>query len=159
MPAALLPVLLRYALPALAVVGLLWGAIAHLDNDRDTRKALGKLRSEADNVTLAIEHATGEKAEWSTVPGQIIALGEANRALKTSIADQNRAIDDMAREAVRLKARAKELKAIADKAQAQRKSALARLSDLSITPGTRSDCMTLLREAEEALNLVREAGI
>ena len=31
--------------------------------------------------------------------------------------------------------------------------------DMTITPGTREDCMTLLREAEEALDLVREAGL
>lgn len=159
MPANLIPILLRYVLPALAIVGLLWAVVAHFDNDSDTRDALAKIRSEAATVTMAVEHATGEQAEWATAPGQIIALGEANRALKTSVAEQNRAIDDMAREAVRLKARAKELKAIADKAQAQRKSALTRLSDLTITPGTRSDCITLLREAEEALNLVRSAGV
>lgn len=117
------------------------------------------LAGQADKVVLAISHATGQPADWSTAPGQIVALGEGIRARDDAIAASNQRIDDMAREAVRLRAKAAELKRIADKAAAQRASALKRLSDMSITPGTRSDCMTLLKEAEDALDLVREAGI
>lgn len=96
---------------------------------------------------------------WENVPGQVVALGEDKRALEAAISTQNATIEDMAREAVRLRARADELKAIADRAQAQRQAALARLSDMAITPGTRDDCMQLLREAEAALDLVYEAGL
>lgn len=110
---------------------------------------LASLRIAADNPGLKMKDA----------PGQAIALGESIRALKVSIAQQNASIDQMAREAVRLRANAARLREIADKAQAQRQSALRKLSNLSITPGTRDDCMQLLRESEEALDIAREAGV
>lgn len=119
-----------------------------------------KLDKQADRVVVALRQASDNpKADWETAPGQIVALGESNKSLKSEIEANNRAIDDMAREAVRLRARATELQQIAAKAEAQRRAAYARLSDMAITPGTRNDCMQLLREAEEALDLVREAGI
>lgn len=126
----------------------------------DWRDKFDALTEQAAGVLVATRVASGNDAlKWESVPGQVIALGEANRDLKASLAEQNRTIDEMAREAVRLRARADELRAIADRAQAQRQAALARLSDMAITPGTRDDCMQLLREAEEALDLVREAGL
>lgn len=114
---------------------------------------------QAGKVVFAIEQATGEEASWKTAPGHIVAMGQGIKDRDNRIAATNAAIDEMAREAVRLKAQAAELQRIADKAQAQRRAALARLSDMAITPGSRSDCLQLLREADEALNLVREAGI
>lgn len=110
---------------------------------------LASLRIAADNPKLTMKDA----------PGQAIALGESVRALHFRIEQQNAGIDQMAREAVRARAEARELRAIADKAQAQRQSALRKLSDLSITPGARDDCMQLLRESEEALDIAREAGV
>lgn len=139
---------------ALLVVGglYLWGA--------GWKKAAQELQRGADAVVIALRTASGNpKADWKTAPGQIVALGEANRSLKIAIDDSNSRIDLMAQEAVRLRARSEELQEIARKAEAQRRAAYARLSDMAITPGTRSDCMILLREAEEALNVVREAGI
>lgn len=120
----------------------------------------GTWKAEAGEVVKATKAASGnDKLDWKTTPGQIVALGQTVNGLKLSIAAQNERIDDMAAEAVQLKARASELKRIADQAQAQRRTALSRLSNLSITPGTRSDCMALLKEAENALDLVRSAGI
>ena len=87
-----------------------------------------------------------------------LALGDERRSLRVDLDTQTQHVDAMAREAVRLRARNAELQAIADKAEAQRSAALRRLSDLAITPGTRSDCETLLREANEALELVRQAA-
>lgn len=118
------------------------------------------LRDESNTVLLAVREASDNPdLEWKNAAGQVVALGESNSRLKGAIAEQNAAIDEMAREAVRLRARATELKRIADKAQAQRRSALQRLSDLSITPGTREDCVTLLTEAEAALDLIRQASM
>lgn len=115
---------------------------------------------QAGQVVLALRTASDNpKADWKTAPGQIIALGESNRSLKVAIDDSNSRIDLMAEEAVRLRARADELQEIARKAEAQRRAAYAKLSDMAITPGTRDDCMQLLREAEAALDLVREAGL
>lgn len=142
----------------IVVLALAW--VARIDHLRAHYKAaLSVLAEQAQTVVLAVRTASDNpKADWSTAPGQIIALGESNRRLKGAIEEQNLAIDEMAAEAVRLKARASELKSIADKAEAQRQSALRRLSDMSITPGTRNDCMQLLKEAEDALDLVRSAG-
>lgn len=137
---------------ALVIGGLYWWG------DRGWSK-FRTLRDESNTVLLAVREASDNpELEWKNAAGQVVALGESNSRLKGAIAEQNAAIDEMAREAVRLRARATELKRIADKAQAQRRSALQRLSDLSITPGTREDCMTLLQEAEEALNIVRQTA-
>lgn len=150
----------RYIAAAVGIIALLWAVVAHFDKDRDTRESLATLQDEAQTVVLAVQAASGnDDVEWQTAAGQIIALGESNRALKIKMDAQSQAIDDMAREAVRLRAKAAELKRIADKAQAQRRAALERLSDMAITPGTRSDCLILLREAEAALDLVKEAGL
>ncbi len=117
------------------------------------------LRDESNTVLLAVREASDNPdLEWKNAAGQVVALGASNARLKSEIQTQNAAIDEMAREAVRLRARATELKRIADKAQAQRRSALQRLNDLSITPGTREDCMTLLNEAEQALDIVRQTA-
>lgn len=143
----------------LAALVILWSIFSHFADDRATRAALETLRSEAGTVVIKLQEASGNpKVEWSTAAGQITALGESNRSLSQSIAIQNERLDDMARQAVRARAKAVELKAIADRAEAQKASALKRLSALSVTPGTRADCMQLLREADEALNLVRSAS-
>lgn len=136
---------------ALAACWIGWGRLEKKYDalTAQTGAVLAALRIASDNPDLRMKEA----------PGQAIALGESNRRLKQSIADQNMALDQMAAEAVRLKARASELRKIADRAQAQRKAALARLSDLAATPGTREDCMTLLHEADDALNIVYEAGL
>ena len=152
--------LLKFGLPILAAIGLIWSIAAHFGDDRDTRDALAIVKRQAAHVLVATRSASDNpKLGWKETPGQIVALGESNRALKGAISLQNKAIDELAREAVRLRARAAELKRIADKAEAQRTGALRRLADLTITPGTRGDCMKLLSEAETALDLVKEAGL
>lgn len=139
-------------------LALAW--VARLENRRAHWNEVAVDRGELlDDITDATKKASGnERVKWDTVAGQIVALGESNRALKGSIEAQNVAIDEMAAEAVRLKAKAVELKAIADKAEAQRAAALRKLSNMAITPGSRNDCLQLLREAEQALDLVRSAG-
>lgn len=110
---------------------------------------LATLRIASDNPDL----------RWAEAPAQAAALGQSVSALKSAIKEQNANIAQIAQEAVRLRADAARLREIVDKAQAQRKAALDRLADMSATPGTRSDCEVLLREADEALNTVREAGL
>ena len=122
------------------------------------KAAYGTLHDQAVLVLGAIQTATGHPAKWATAPGQIVALGETVRSQRVAIEDTNRRIDEMAREAVRLRAQADQLQEIARRAEAQRQAALRRLGDMAATPGTRSDCMTLLREAEDALDIVREAS-
>lgn len=144
---------------AVALLSVVAAVTLHFRGDARTRATLESLSRQAGTVIVALRKASGnEDVKWKTAPGQIIAMGESNRALKGQIEVQNMRIDEMAAEAIRLKARASELKRIADKAQAQRQSALKRLSDMSITPGTRQDCVQLLNEADAALNLVRSAG-
>jgi hypothetical protein len=137
---------------------LMWGM--RVDHLRGRYKAaLAVLAEQAQTVVLAVREASGNDAvTWDTARGQVVALGISNRSLKGAIAEQNASIDAWAREAAARKAEAAEWKRIADKAEAQRRSALRRLSDMAITPGTRDDCMTLLQEAEAALDLAREAG-
>lgn len=145
---------------ALIIAGLLAYGLYNRAGWNRTQAALDVLAQQADKVVIALRTATGnDKADWQTAPGQIVALGESNKALKLSVEVQNERIDALAADAVRMKAEAAEMKRIADRAEAQRQSALRRLSDMAITPGTRSDCMILLREAEAALDLVREAGV
>lgn len=139
----------------------LWGTAFYFKVDRDRiQSKFDALTQQAATVLVALRTATDNpKADWENAAGQIVALGQSNRDLKQTLSDQNMRIDDMAREAVRLRARGAQLKEIADRAEAQRRAALNRLSDIAITPGTRTDCMALLREAEDALDLVKEAGL
>lgn len=149
---------------ALAIVAAIW---SHFAGDARTRDKLeertaerDKLVQQSSTVLVAIRHASENPGlSWENAAGQVVALGEDHKQLKKSVDQQNQRIDDMAREAVRLKAEADEWQRIADRAEAQRRSALRRLSDMEITPGTRDDCLQLLREAEEALDLAREAGL
>lgn len=144
------------ALAALLAVAFIW---THLAADARLRGKYRALTAQAGQVVIALRDASDNpRVKWDTAPGQIVALGESVKALRASVEVQNERIDAMAADAVRARAAAAELKRIADRAQAQRASALRRLSDMSVTPGTRADCMTLLREAETALDLVREAG-
>ena len=149
-----------YAAAGVALLAVLaWGL--RVDHLRETWKGRYETLVEEAGAVLAATRvaADNDRLKWEGAAGQIVALGEDHRAAKAAIAEQNLAIDEMAREAVRLRKKADELQAIANRAEAQRRAALRRLSDMTITPGTREDCMTLLREAEEALDLVREAGL
>lgn len=133
---------------------------AHLRADARLRTAHADLTAEAAVVLVALRDAADNpQLSWVQAPGQIVALGEGRRSMLDAIDAQNARINDLAAEAVRLRARAEDLRLIAAAAQEQRRSALARLSDMAITPGTRDDCMALLAEAEQALDLVREAGL
>lgn len=149
------------AIGAAIALALFLGWVARIDHLRGSHlTALHTLQHQADQVLVATQGAADNPTlTWEATAGQIVALGDSNQRLKVAIADQNQRIDQMAADAVKLRAKAAELKVIADKAQAQRQAALTKLSDLAITPGTRGDCLTLLHEAEEALDIVRGAGL
>lgn len=145
---------------ALAALALVSAVALHFRGDARTRAERdGLLVWQSDVVDATREAADNPKLTPDGTAGQIIALGMSNDLLKASIDAQNQRIDELAADAVRLKARAADLKKIADKAEAQRQSALRRLSDMALEPGTRDDCMMLLREAETALDIVKEAGL
>lgn len=137
---------------ALALLGLyLWGSAGW--------KRFDALSSQAGTVLIALRSASDNPdLKWKDAPGQAIALGESVKDMKAQTATQNQRINDMAAEAIRLRSEASVLREIVRKAKAQRRASVSRLSDLTISPGTREDCMTLLKEAEEALDLAREAG-
>lgn len=109
----------------------------------------------ATNMLTAIKHASdNEDVTFKSAPDQILAIGDSNRVLKISLDQQNAKINEMAKEAIRLKADQKRLEEIANKAIAQRKTALEQLNKKAITPGKIQDCKLLVQEAEEALDLV-----
>jgi hypothetical protein len=124
------------------------------------KAAAEDLQRQVNTVVIALREATNNpEADWATAPGQIRALGDSNKALKTSITAQNERIDEMAAEAVKLRAHAVELQQIADRAKAQRQAAYTRLSQMAITPGERADCEQLVKEANDALDIVHGAGL
>ena len=141
-------------------IALLVAALVAVTISRNHWKTVAETwADEAQAVVISLREASGnDKVEWSTAAGQIVAMGESARAKDAAIAIQNERIDDMARRAVAARAKAEELRQIAAKAEAQKASALRRLSDMAAKPGTRADCMTLIREADEALNLVRSTS-
>ena len=139
----------------LALIALVW---SHFASDARTRAALSELTAQAATVLSATkEAADNPDLKWAGTAGQIVALGASNRALKGEIVATNLRIDEMARQAVAAKAHAAEMVKIAEKAKAQRAAALRKLSDLAMTPGTRDDCLALLREAEDALDIAYDA--
>ena len=130
---------------------------SHLTEDKRIRDNNAILRSWQND---AVDEASGnDKITRETAIGQVRVLGDQYDTLKRENAATNRRLDEMAAEAIRLRKRADELQAIAAKAEAMRRAALARLSDMTITPGTREDCLALVAEANAALDLVREAGL
>lgn len=138
----------------LILAGIFWLGWTHAAKDRD------ELRQEAGTVVIALREASNNPdLKWRDAAGQVIALGAGMKDLKSDIADANMRIDQMAQEAVRLRARADELQEIADRAKAQRQSALRRLSEGKLKPGTRADCLQLVKEANDALDLVYSAGL
>ena len=152
---------LYFGLGIAAAFALLLGWALRLDYLRGDWQAKHQaLVAQAGAVVVAVREASDNPdTGWATAAGQIRALGAGNRKLRFELDEQNRRIDEMAAEAIRLRARADELRRIADRAEAQRQAALEQLSDMAITPGTRDDCLALLREAETALDLVYEAGL
>lgn len=131
----------------------------HLNADARMRDRLDRLTEQAGAVLVATRDASGNpKLTWPNVPGQVVAIGEDRRDAIEKLEEQTQRVDEMAREAVRLRAKSAELRKIAERAEAQRAAALRRLSGGALTPGTRGDCMTLLREAEDALDELYEAG-
>lgn len=148
----------KHIAAALAVIGLIAAVWSHFASDARTRDKLAALTGQAGAVLFATRAAAANPdLKWQDTAGQIVALGESNKALKGEIAATNLRIDEMARQAVAAKAHAAEMVKIADKARAQRAAALRQLSDMAATPGSRDDCLVLLREAEEALNIAYEA--
>lgn len=155
-----IPLLYRLLGVGFSLIALAIAVYVHLGNDAKTERKLTELTGQAGSVLAATRIAANNpKLKWDGTAGQIMVMGENQRALRIELEENNATIDQMARDAVRLKARADELRVIAAKAQAQREAALSRLSDMAITPGTREDCMTLLGEAEEALDTIYEAGL
>jgi len=86
-------------------------------------------------------------------------MGGSIRSLRVTIQDQNNGIESMAQEAQRLRGKAAELKEVADRARAQRASALRRLGDLAVAPGVKKDCEALVKDAEDALDIAIEEGV
>lgn len=139
---------------ALAYAALGWSRADHW------HKLFNALAAEAKTVLIATRDASDNPSlKWSDVASQVDNLGQSNRQFQAAIIEQNASIDQMAAEAVKLKAKASELRKIADTAQLQRKAALEKLNEMAITPGTRGNCEMLLKEANTALDLVREAGL
>lgn len=143
---------------ALAWLWLGWsGAERRLDA---LQKKYDVLTEWSGNVIFATRTASDNPAlGFDTTPGQIVALGSAHKALKFELAEQNRTIEQLARDAVAARAHAAELRKIADRAEMQRQTALKQLSDMALSPGSREDCLVLLSEAERALDIVYEAGL
>ena len=86
---------------ALVVLAIVTSVALHLRTDTRTRAQLAALTEQAGNVVLATRNASGnDDVTWKTTPGQIVALGESVRNLKSAVQTQNRAIDQLAAEAV-----------------------------------------------------------
>lgn len=150
-------ILIAIGLAAALAIALLLGWALRLDHLRGRWQ--DRYETFAADVVLALREETGNNdVEAGTAVGQIRAMGDSNRRLKISIETQNAAIDQLAEDAVRLKARASELQALADKARAQRAAALRRLSDMSAPPPVRRDYEQLVDESNKALDILYEEG-
>lgn len=142
---------------ALTLIAALW---AHLASDARTRDKFAALTAQAAIVLSATKQAADNPdLTWTDTAGQIVALGASNRALKDAIKANNETIAELARRAVRNRATAQERLRIAEKAEAQRKAAIRKLSDMTITPAERDDCMTMLRDSEDAADTVWKEAV
>lgn len=159
-----------FGIPSIKDIGLLAGGIGTVlagtiawwcwDGWNGAIEDLKDLQSKVNNIVVAVQVASDNKTiNVDTAAGQIVLLGDSNRTMKVQIEEQNRRLDEMVEEAILLKKKNAELKMLADKARAQKEAALRELGDLAIAPAKKRDCETLVKEADRALNLLREAGL
>jgi hypothetical protein len=147
--------ILKFGIPAIVLIAIVW-----LWNDRNgwKDKANGYL-AELNSIVVVVRTASGNpEVTGDTVKEQISALGDSNRSLKISLDQQSLAVDEMAKEAIRLKAKNKELQEIANRARDQRSAAMNKLSEMTISPSEAQTCEELIDEANRALDLVYEQG-
>ncbi len=136
-----------------------WGLrVDHLRGQ--AREQYAVLHLQADSVVAATQVAAENPTlKWSDVPQQIAGLGASYAALKGTVADQNSTIAGMKAEGDRLRAEGAQLRQEVAAAQAARASALDRLTQMANTPGDRQNCPAMLKQAESALDLVRDNGL
>lgn len=145
---------------AIALVAALGTTVYFRSDAKKWHGAATILAEKLNRVVVAIQLAADNPdVDPDTAPGQVYLMGESIRSLKDSVAAQNKSITEMAEEAVRLRAKNEELTALAEKAKAQRARALKDLGDMTITPGHREDCETLVKEADDALDTLRRATV
>lgn len=122
------------------------------------RSEYNKYFGYATEMLVATKQASqNQKLSYETAPAQILNIGDSNRQLKLSIETQNKAIADMAAEAIRLKANQKELKQIVDQAIKQREVATKKLTQMINRPDSeKKPYVELCQDAEKALDLIYE---
>lgn len=126
----------------------------------EARDQYATLHLQADAVVAATQVAAENPTlKWADVPQQIAGMGAAYATLKGTVADQNSTLAGMKTEGDRLRAQGAQLQKEVAVAQAARASALDQLTQMANTPGDRQNCPTMLKQAESALDLVRDSGL
>lgn len=151
-----------YALLGAGVVALALAAwVARLDN----RRAFWKGRYEtavaldAEILGKARRALAQPKLKWLDLGDSVEAIAASRKTWRDTAILQSTRIDQLAQETMRLRALSGERLAQARAAIKSRDHALARLSTMALSPGDRNDCARQLREAEDALDAVWEAGL
>ena len=125
------------------------------------------LASEVTVVLPAIREASGNpKLQWSPGHGdetgvaqQVRLIGQAKAQWQDTATTQSQRIAELGQETERLKKLSEENRLRAEKAIAQRNTALAKLEQMELTPGERATCEQQLKDAQSALDLVFGQGV
>ena len=147
------PLWLLRASPFIAIA-LLFAWAMRLDHLREgwREMALG--------ITAAISDVTGDAGlDPDDAAAKVYSLGVDRDRWRTSSKEQTAQIRTLADETERLKKLSAEWREKALVAIAKRDDAIRKLSQMSINPGDRADCVAQLREAEAALDLAFQEGL
>ena len=125
------------------------------------------LSHEVTIVLPAIREASGnDKLQWrpgkhdeTAVAEQVRLLGKAKATWQQTATDQSQRIAELGTEAERLKRLSDEARKQAERAIAQRNTALAKLEQMELTPSERLTCEQQLKAAEDALDIAYRSGI
>lgn len=118
------------------------------------------LTAEAKGVLVAIANETGNpKLRWEDAPLQVRLLGKSRNEWKGASTQQSGYIRERAAEAARLKRLSAEAQQRAKTVIAKRDKLIDDLEQRAFTSAERDDCARQLREADDALNTVFEAGL
>ena len=116
--------------------------------------------TETGTVNASIANAIGNPdLKWKDVSQQVDRYAKGHAELQRQTIAANATINAMGAEAARLKRLNADMRAKADKAIAQRQTAIDRLARQALDPGERENCQQQIAAAQAALDLIYEEGL
>lgn len=132
-----------------------WHA-AYVGLSNEVTIVLPAIREAANNPKLQWRPGKGDE---QGVAEQVRLIGQAKAQWQQTATDQSERIAELGTETERLKRLSEEARKQAEKAIAQRNTALSKLEQMELTPNERATCEAQLQDAERALDIAFRSGL